>query len=176
MKIEEGKRVRVQVMLKVVDGDVIEQSGVEFIQGGNTMLAGVERILEGCEPGDERKGVLKAEEAFGREEDLPTKMLGRDSFPEDAKLEVGEIFAAKSAEGQDVNFRIVEVKDDEVEVRFLHPLVGKDIEYDLKVISVTDPAPPPLPSDALAEELEEDGQDNEKKQAEEKKEEKEENA
>jgi FKBP-type peptidyl-prolyl cis-trans isomerase 2 len=156
MKIEEGKRVRVQVMLKVVDGDVIEKSGVEYIHGGNTMLPGVERVLEGLQAGDHRKGVLSSEEAFGREEDLPTKKLTKQDFPEDANLKAGETFVAKSPDGQDVTFRIVDVSEDEVVVRLLPPLVGKEIEYDLKVISVTDPAPPPLPSDALAEEESED--------------------
>jgi FKBP-type peptidyl-prolyl cis-trans isomerase 2 len=156
MKIEEGRRVRVQVMLKVVDGEVIEKSGVEYIHGGNTMLPGVEQVLEGLKAGDHKKGVLSSEEAFGKEENLPTKKLRRSDFPEDAELEEGEIFTAKSADGQDVNFRLLEVGDDEVLVRFLHPLAGKDIEYDLKVISVTDPAPPPLPADALAEEEEQE--------------------
>lgn len=153
MKIENGKRVRVRVMLKVVGGDVIEKSAVEYVHGGGTMLVGVERVLEGCEAGAKKSGLLKSDEAFGNEENLPTKSIKRSDFPADAKLKEGEIFMAKSPDGQDVNFRILKLDEENnsVDVCFLHPLAGKDIEYDLEVISVTDPEPPPLPSDLVAD-------------------------
>ena len=157
MKIEKGKRVRIQVILKVVDGDVIEKSGLEYVQGGGTMISGLEKVLEGLEAGAEKKGVLSAKDAFGVEEDLPTKQLPRDNFPKDAKFEVGQIFTAAGPDGRDVDFKIISLgkEDEPVEVRFLHPLTGKDIEYDVKVISVTDPIPPPMPGDAIGMEVEE---------------------
>ncbi len=157
MKIENGKRVRIQVILKVVDGDVIEKSGLEYIQGGGTMLPGLEKALDGLEVGAEKKGVLPAKEAFGVEEDLPTSMLSRDKFPADAKIEAGQTFTAGGPDGQDVNFKIITVGkgDKPTEVRFLHPLTGKDIEYEAKVISVTDPIPPPMPGEAIGLEAEE---------------------
>lgn len=161
MKIENGKRVRIQVILKVVDGDVIEKSGLEYVQGGGTMLSGLEKVLEGCEEGAEKKGVLPAKEAFGVEEDLPTSELGRDKFPEDAKIEAGQTFTAAGPDGQDVNFKIITVgkEGEPIEVRFLHPLTGKDIEYDAKVVSVTDPIPPPMPGEAIGLEVEESDDD-----------------
>lgn len=158
MKIEQGRRVRVRVMLKVVDGDVLEKSAVEYVQGGGTMLKGVEEVLEGCEAGDKREGVLQSKDAFGNEDNLPTKSIKRSDFPKDAKLTEGEIFMAKSPDGQDVNFRIMKIDEENetVDVRFLHPLAGKDIEYELEVVSVTDPEPPPLPSDLVADDEAED--------------------
>jgi len=157
VKIEKGKRVRIQVILKVVDGDVIEKSGLEYVQGAGTMISGLEKVLDGLEEGAAIKGVLSAKEAFGDEEDLPTKQLPRDNFPEGASFEAGQIFTAAGPNGQDVNFKIISVgKDDEpIEVRFLHPLTGKDIEYDAKVLSVTDPIPPPMPGEAVGLEVEE---------------------
>lgn len=159
MKIEKGRRVRIQVLLKVVDGDVIEKSGLEYVQGGGTMISGLEKVLEGLEAGVEKKGVLPAKEAFGAEEDLPTKQLPRSNFPEDANIKTDQIFTAAGPDGQDVHFKIISVgKDDEsIEVRFLHPLTGKDIEYEVKVISVTDRIPPPMPGDAFDTESEEPG-------------------
>ncbi len=151
MKIEKGRKVRIQVILKVVDGDVIEKSGLEYIQGGGTMLPGLEKALEGLKEGAEKKGVLPAKDAFGVEKDLPTSELPRDRFPKDAKFEEGQTFTAAGPDGQDVNFKITKVgkKDAPIEVRFLHPLTGKDIEYEAKVISVTDPVPPPMPGEAI---------------------------
>jgi FKBP-type peptidyl-prolyl cis-trans isomerase 2 len=159
VKIENGKRVRIQVILKVVDGDVIEKSGLEYVQGSGTMLPGLEKALDGLEAGADKKGVLPAKEAFGVEEDLPTSKFSRDKFPKDAKIEAGEVFTAAGPDGQDVNFKIIKVGkgNESAEVRFLHPLTGKDIEYEAKVISVTDPVPPPMPGEAIGLEVEESG-------------------
>lgn len=145
-------------MLKVKEGDVIEKSTVEYVQGGGTMLKGIEKVLEGCSAGDERKGVLDAKDAFGSE-NMPTKKLTKADFPKDAKLEPDQQFQAKGPTGQDVAFQIVSLEGDEVTVRFVHPLAGKDIEYDLKVISVTDPIPPPVPMEAIDAEIEQEGDD-----------------
>lgn len=153
MKIEKGRRVTLKVDLSVVNGASLEKSTLEFIQGSGTMLAGIEKILEGLEKGAKREGVLKAKEAFGATE-LPPKKLKRSEFPKEAKLVVGEKFAAKGENDMNVVLKIEKVSDTEVEVRYIHPLAEKDIKYSVEVVAVTDPRPPPMPAAAL--ELEEE--------------------
>ena len=153
VKIENGRRVTVKIELSVVGGGSLEKKTVEYIQGGGTMLPALETILTGLEKGAKREGVLKAKEAFGAVQ-LPTKKIKRTEFPKDAKLTAGEQFAAKDEHKNDVVLRIEAVTDDEVEVRFLHPLADKDIQYNLEVVQVSDPRPPPVPAAAL--ELEEE--------------------
>ena len=153
MKIETGRRVTVRVELSVVDGGSLEKKTVEYIQGSGTMLPGLEKILTGLEKGAKCEGVLKAKEAFGALE-LPTKKIKRTEFPKDAKLAVGERFAAKDEQKNDIVLQIEKADQDEVLVRFLHPLADKDIKYSLEVVQVSDPRPPPVPAAAL--ELEEE--------------------
>ena len=150
MKVEKGTRVRLQAMLKVKDGAVIEKSAVEYIQGGGTMLPGLEKVLEGLEAGSERKGVLPAREAFGAMQ--PQKDIPRKEFAKDAKLEKGQRFEAKGPAGQPIILEIQRVTDEMVETRLVHPLADKDIEYEVKVLKVTDPSPPPMPAELLTEE------------------------
>lgn len=151
VKIENGRRVRLKVMLKVVDGEELEKSVVEYFQGAGTMLPGLEAILEGLEKGAKKSGVIKAENAFGDPSRQVEKSMPRSEFPEDAELEAGMQFVAKGADNnQDVVIRIKEVGDGEVTVLLIHPLADKDIEYDFEVLDVNVPAaPPPLPADAL---------------------------
>lgn len=153
VKIESGRRVTVRVELTVVGGSSLEKKTVEYIQGAGTMLPGLEKVLSGLEKGAKREGVLKAKEAFGAAQ-LPTKKIKRTEFPKDAKLEVGERFAAKDDQKNDVILQIEKSTKEEVEVRFLHPLHDKDIQYSLEVVQVSDPRPPPMPTAAL--ELEEE--------------------
>jgi FKBP-type peptidyl-prolyl cis-trans isomerase 2 len=153
VKIDKGKRVRLKVRLQVKGGDVIEESVAEYFQGAGTLLPFLETLVEGLEAGAKRSGVLEAKNAFGSEKYQPTKSIPRSEFPKEAKLVTGSQFQAKSEDGkQDIILRVVESTDKEVRVRLVHPLADKDLSYDLEVLKVTDPTPPPLPVEAIAKE------------------------
>jgi FKBP-type peptidyl-prolyl cis-trans isomerase 2 len=156
VKIEKGRRVRLKVRLQVVGGDVLEQSVVEYFHGAGTMLAGLEAVIEGLGPGDKKDGVIAAPDAFGNPAAQPRKVVPRTEFPDAAELEPGAEFSAKAENGQDVLLVVEEVRGDEVELRLVHPLATKDISYEVEVLTVTDPTPPPLPAAAVAEEVDED--------------------
>jgi FKBP-type peptidyl-prolyl cis-trans isomerase 2 len=155
VKIAKGMAVRLHITLATTDGQMIESSDktgpVDYVHGSGAMLAGVEKALEGLEVGASREGVIPAQEAFGVESSMPTKHMPRAEFG-GAKLEVGQGFEAKGPDGKPVQFKVVEIGDKEVTVRFLHPLTGKDIKFTAKVLGVKDPAkslPPPPPAEAL---------------------------
>jgi len=151
VKIEKGRRVQLKVELSVAGGQQLEKSTVEFIQGGGTMLPGLETVLEGLEKGAKREGVLKAKDAFGNPKMHPLKKMKRTDFPKDAKLDPGDRMVAAGADKAHMNviLEIVKASGDEVEVRLVHPLADKDIKYSVEVIQVSDPRPPPMPAKAL---------------------------
>jgi len=161
MNVAKGNLVRITFELKVKGGDVIESSEkngpIDYVHGDGKLLPGLEKRLEGMSVGEERSGVIPATEAFGTESQMPTKKLQRKTFPAGTKVEPGLLFEAKGQSGQNLNFKVIEVKGDDVTVRLLHPLMGKDLEYKVKVIVIDDPkakkrestAPPPPPADAL---------------------------
>ncbi len=164
MKIATGASVTIEYELKVQDGAVIESSAnkgpLTYVQGGGKMLAGLENRLAGMSVGQEKRGTIPAKEAFGTEDGLPTKQMARKSFPANENLEVGRVFQARGSGGGDsVSFKIVAVEKDAITVRFLHPLVGRDIEFKVKVLAVEDrqarQAPPPPPPGVAEMDLEE---------------------
>jgi FKBP-type peptidyl-prolyl cis-trans isomerase SlyD len=134
-------------------GQQLEKSTVEFIHGGGMMLPGIEKVLDGLEKGARREGVLQPKDAFGAQQ--PIKKVKRTEFPKDAKLVAGEKFAGKAANDMNVVLLIEKVTDDEVEVRYIHPLAEKEIKYEVEVLQVSDPRPPPMPAAALDIEPEE---------------------
>lgn len=156
VKIEKGRRVRLRVRLQVVGGDVLEQSVVEYFHGAGTMLAGLEKAIEGMARGERREGVIPARDAFGNPAGQPRKTLARSEFPADAELRKGSEFVAKAENGQEVVLRVEDIGEGRVDVRLVHPLAAKDISFQVEVLSVTDPTPPPLPASAVVEEAEEE--------------------
>jgi FKBP-type peptidyl-prolyl cis-trans isomerase SlyD len=164
MKIGRGASVRIEYELKIKGGEVIESSTrsgpLQYVQGAGKMLPGLEKRLEGLSAGDERAGVIPAAEAFGTEDALPVKAMARKEFPAGITPTVGLIFEAKGPHGEPISFKVINVtKKDEITVRLLHPLVGRDLEFKLKVLSVTDPrfpaAAPPLPPGVVELDLDE---------------------
>jgi FKBP-type peptidyl-prolyl cis-trans isomerase 2 len=149
VQIEPGKRVRMRVHLAVKDGETIEDGVVEYIHGTGKMLPGLEGALEGLTGGAKKQGVLPAAQAFGDPLHSPRKTLKRTEFPADARLAPGQRFAAKGVNGVDVVLLIHAVQGDEVTVQLLHSLADKDLAYEVEVLSVTDPQPPPVPAEAL---------------------------
>jgi FKBP-type peptidyl-prolyl cis-trans isomerase SlyD len=150
VKIEKGRKVRIRVHLAILDGDSIEKCVVEYVHGGGTMLPGLETVLAGKEKGAKLDGVLEPTAAFGNASMHPVKKMKRTEFPKDAKLKVGERFAAKGVNGQDVVLSIEKLTSEEVDVRLVHPLADRKIKYEVEVLNVMEPArPPPIPAQAL---------------------------
>jgi FKBP-type peptidyl-prolyl cis-trans isomerase 2 len=148
MKVSAGHIVRIACELRVAGGELIESSKktgpIEYKHGSGQMLAGLESRIEGLSAGDEKSGVIPAAEAFGKVETQPRLSVPRTSFPADAKVEKGERFEAKGPNGLPVTLEIVSVDGDAVVARAVHPLAGKDVEFEVKVLAVR-PPPPPVP-------------------------------
>jgi FKBP-type peptidyl-prolyl cis-trans isomerase SlyD len=154
MKIARGRIVELEYELRIKGGDVIESSArsgpLRYAHGDGKMLPGLAKRLEGLAPGDEREGVLPAEDAFGTEASQPVAELPRSAFPPDAKLDPGASFEGKDpTSGSPIRFKVLSASGGTTRVQLLHPLAGRDIEYRVKVLAVRDAAqasgPPPLP-------------------------------
>jgi FKBP-type peptidyl-prolyl cis-trans isomerase SlyD len=155
VNIEKGRRVTLKVDLSIVGGAQLEKSTVEYIHGAGTMLPGLEAVLAGLEKGAKRDGVIKAKDAFGNPSMHPLKKMKRTEFPATANIKPGEKFVAQGQDDKmNVVLKIEKVEGDLVDVRLVHPLADKDIKYAVEVMQVSDPRPPPMPTQAL--ELEEE--------------------
>jgi len=140
MKIEPGKKIKMEYELGIVGGGTIESSAsrgpIEYVHGSGKMLPGLERRLDGLGVGEEKEGVIPAAEAYGTEESLPTLEIPKTNFPTAEDLKVGKPFEAKDAEGNPVRFKVVKVEGENVTVRLDHPLAGKDLRFKVKILAV----------------------------------------
>jgi len=157
MKVTADHIVRIACELRVSGGEVIESSKktgpVEYRQGGGQMLAALESRLLGMEVGERKSGVIPAAEGFGTEATQPKMSIPRTSFPRDAKLEIDARFEAKGPSGTPVTLQVLSLTDEQVIARVVHPLSGKDLEFDVKILAVRRP-PPPVPTRPPVEILE----------------------
>jgi FKBP-type peptidyl-prolyl cis-trans isomerase SlyD len=122
------------------DGEIIESSGlsgpVSFVHGHGKILKSLDRKIEGMETGQEATFEFAPEEAFGRPEDGPTKLISRKEFPAGIDLKVGTQFEAGMPGGQKIVLKVLETKPDSVLVRMIHPLAGQKIAMSIKITGV----------------------------------------
>ncbi|HEX2863885.1 MAG TPA: peptidylprolyl isomerase [Deinococcales bacterium] len=145
MKVVNNKVVSIEYTL-TVDGDVVDSTSggepVTFLQGQGNILPGLERALNGLSAGESIHVRIAPEEGYGERDDDQVQKLDASVFPEGA--EAGMTYMAESEDGDELPLTVLSVDGDTVTVDFNHPLAGKELDFDVKVLDVRDATPEEL--------------------------------
>jgi FKBP-type peptidyl-prolyl cis-trans isomerase SlyD len=138
-KIEDGVVVSLDYTL-TVEGEVVDSSEedepIQFIQGQEHIIPGLERELYGMRIGDDKKVTLSPEDGYGEVEPDDGMDVPRDEFPAEIPMEIGTGLQLRTEEGEIVNAHIVSLSPDSVRLDFNHPLAGKELHFDVKVVDL----------------------------------------
>ena len=141
--IEDGATVRLEYTLSDDAGKLLDtnkgQEPLTYTQGGQQIIAGLEKQLAGMQIGQAKKVVLKPEDAFGPVDPAAQTEVPKDALPADA-LVVGTQLMARSASGEGRPVIVKEIKEKTVVVDLNHPLAGKTLVFDVKVLGVDPPS------------------------------------
>jgi len=152
--VKDGMLVTLDFTLKSPDGKVIETSKgkepLKYIHGKKMMIPGLEKELTGMKVGDEKHVTVKPEDGFGKINPNAVQEFPKEKIPPNA-LKIGAVLAAKSPDGMIVPMTVREIKEKTVVMDMNHPMAGKTLFFDVKVVDIQ-PAPPPpsLPSSPAA--------------------------
>ena len=139
LEVELGTKVTLHFALVLEDGDVIdsnfETAPATFTVGDGNLLPGFESTLIGLEDGDEREFTIPPEEAFGQHNPQNVQRVDRSNFDQQ-ELEVGAMFSFQNGDGE-LPGVIIEFEDEEILVDFNHPLAGKNIIFQVKIMDIT---------------------------------------
>jgi FKBP-type peptidyl-prolyl cis-trans isomerase SlyD len=127
--------------LKDTLGEMLDElkDPVEFLVGGDDLLARIEEALQGHEVGDKLDLHLEPEEAFGDYDDQLVFLEPRALFPDE--LEEGMTFEGLPEGGnpdapKDVLYTVTEIYPEHVVLDGNHPLAGIAIRLQLKVEAI----------------------------------------
>ncbi|MDO9403454.1 MAG: FKBP-type peptidyl-prolyl cis-trans isomerase [Polaromonas sp.] len=143
MKITPQCVVALTWTLKDTLGEVLDEldEPVEFLLGGDDLLAQIETELQGHEAGDQLELHLEPEHAFGDYDENRVFLEARALFP--AALEEGMTFDGAALPAgcnpdtpQDQIYTVTEIYPEHVVLDGNHPLAGIAIRLSLKVESV----------------------------------------
>lgn len=143
MKITPQCVVALTWTLKDTLGDVLDEldEPIEFLLGGDDLLAKIEEALQGHEAGDKLDLHLEPEDAFGDYDENRVFLEPRKIFP--VELEEGMTFdgaalpkgSSGSAPAEHI-YTVTEIYPDHVVLDGNHPLAGIAIRLAVKVESV----------------------------------------
>ena len=140
MGIEKGKKIAFEYTLTVEGEEVDSSKGkepLEYTHGDNSLIPGLTKRMEGMEEGEERKIEVPPEEGYGLVNPEAFKEIPKDHLPPDIKIQVGTLLQAQRPDGSVFPVKISGLKDDSVMVDFNHPLAGKELTFDVKVVSIS---------------------------------------
>ncbi len=118
--------------------DVLDEP-VEFLVGGDDLLAKIEEALQGHAPGDKLDLHLEPEEAFGDYDENLVFLEPRALFPErlEEGMTFGELPAGATSEGpKDALYTVTEIYPEHVVLDANHPLAGIALRLSIKVAAV----------------------------------------
>jgi len=138
LQIETGMSVTLHFSLVLEDGHIIdsnfESEPATFSVGDGNLLPGFESTLIGLVNGDEREFTIPPEQAFGQHNPQNVQAVERGNFDQE-ELELGAMFSFQNGDGE-LPGVIVDVDDNEVVIDFNHPLAGKNIIFQVKIIDI----------------------------------------
>jgi peptidylprolyl isomerase len=137
--ITRGNTVEVHYTGKFVDGEVFDSSEgkdpLQFEVGSGQIIPGFENAIIGKQIGEKVTVTVSPEQAYGPvREDLVVEVPA-DKMP--GPVEVGQLLQADGGdEGQIVQVIVREVKEDVVVIDGNHPLAGRDLVFEIEVVSI----------------------------------------
>ena len=137
--VEVNSSVTVNYTGRLSDGSVFDSSLTEgrdplnATLGQGSLIPGFEKGLLGMKEGDKKTIEISSEEAYGSlREDLVVE-IPKDRVPEN--VAEGQMLQTMTPQGP-MNVIVREVKEEVVIIDGNHPLAGKDLIFDLELVSI----------------------------------------
>jgi FKBP-type peptidyl-prolyl cis-trans isomerase 2 len=133
-----GKTISLEYTLKLDNDQVVEtnvgEAPLTYTQGAHQIVRGVETAVEGMTVGEAKQVIVTPADGYGVRDLTALHELPKQKVPEDIK--VGMRLNGKDPSGRIVQPIVKEIKDHTVLLDFNHPLAGKTLYVEVKVIDV----------------------------------------
>ena len=140
--VTDGKYVFIEYTLKLEDGNVVDtnvgSSPMNFIHGKGQIVPGLEKELAGMKKGESKHVIVKPEDGYGNIRDDAIREVPRDKIPKELH-KAGAQIQGRTAKGRVIPLTVKEVKDKTIVLDYNHPLAGKTLYFDVKIVDIKEP-------------------------------------
>ena len=138
--IKVGDTICVAYTGKFENGEVFDASKkgkpLEFTVGEGQLIQGFDEAVVGMYEGGEKTVNISPDEGYGIRDDSLVFEIPKKSIPDDMGLEIGKVIQLTNQSGQKVPGTISNIGDTAVTVDANHPMAGKNLVFDIKIVEV----------------------------------------
>jgi FKBP-type peptidyl-prolyl cis-trans isomerase SlyD len=142
MIIAENKSVFIDFELKDDHGEIIDssegQEPLNYIHGHGSLIAGLEKALEGKSIGTDISVKLSPEEGYGQKNPDLIQKLSQDQLSGTDELKLGMQLQLKFENGDDRLVTVTDLDDQYVTFDGNHPLAGQNLNFEVTVRDIRD--------------------------------------
>ncbi len=139
MIIEKGKTISFEYTLTLEDKEIIDTNvGAEpltFTHGSSQIIPGLEDQMVGMKAGDTKTVTVNPEDGYGPVLKEAIIELKTDQIPETSR-KIGAMLQTQSPDGQIIRGKISAIDNEKVIINLNHPLAGKTLFFDIKIIDI----------------------------------------
>ena len=145
---KEGDKVKVHYTGKLEGGEVFDSSEctedgcncdsspLEFTLGKGEVIPGFEKAVIGMSEGEAKTFTVPVHEAYGNRNEEMIVAVERGHVPADLTPEVGMRLEVTQEDGQEFSVVITEVTETHVTLDANHPLAGRNLTFDIKLVEI----------------------------------------
>jgi FKBP-type peptidyl-prolyl cis-trans isomerase SlyD len=141
-QVADGLVVTIDYTL-TVDGAVLdsseEEGPLEYLQGHQNIIPGLERELTGMKVGEKKEVTVAPVDAYGDIEDDAIVDVPLNEFPKDLPLQAGLELEVTDKDKNIMLATVLEVGEDTVKLDTNHPLAGKTLHFEVSVLDLRSP-------------------------------------
>jgi FKBP-type peptidyl-prolyl cis-trans isomerase SlyD len=141
MTVSSGKEVSIEYTLRLEDKTVVDSNvggePLTYTQGAQQIISGLESEVEGMAVGESKAVTVPPERGYGVMDAAAFREVANEHIPEAARV-LGAKLQGRDSRGQSVYARVAQVKENSVVLDFNHPLAGKTLYFEVKVLDIQD--------------------------------------
>lgn len=135
-----GDTVKIHYTGTLEDGTEFDSSTgrdpLEFTLGSGQVITGFDKAVEGMAVGDSKSVNIPPEDAYGPRHDQMIQDIPKSALPDDLEPTEGMALQAKGQDGRVINLTVTSVGDDTITVDGNHPLAGKALNFDIRLVAI----------------------------------------
>lgn len=141
-KAKPGDTVLVLYVGTLDDGKVFDSSEMhgnkplQITLGSGKVLPGFEQAIIGMKPNQTKIIHIPAEQAYGLYRKELVDAIKSSEYPRGYKPDVGDTFDVPLKAGGTTKATVVEVYKDGLKIDANHPLAGKDLHFEIKLMEI----------------------------------------
>jgi FKBP-type peptidyl-prolyl cis-trans isomerase SlpA len=134
-------KVELHFSLKLADtGELVdstfEKKPAELVIGDGNLPAAFEVVIHGMKAGERKIERIEPKDGFGQHNPSNVQKISKDQFDPSVELSEGLVVSFQDKAKSELPGVVAAIDDKMVTVDFNHPLAGRELEFEVEILSV----------------------------------------